>query len=199
LETSSPKPDEDIGLHLSVKTIGKNKQAAVAWARLGAAAIVLVNGGMVSNLPAQAPRPELAAARRLFDSWKAPVPPRQLVGNIYYVGPVTMKVNDAGKMRPVIFFSSVSIVGGTRLLHEPAYPTIADDYRTTLARLKALPCEIWFAPHGGQFAMAEKFERLDRGETQPNPLIDPAGWQALLATAEKTFLDQLAAEIPGGR
>src|SRR6187402_1415759 len=28
----------------------------------------------------------VAAVRKLFDSWKAPVPPRHLVGNIYYVG-----------------------------------------------------------------------------------------------------------------
>jgi metallo-beta-lactamase class B len=279
------------------------------------------------NLAAQATRPELAASRRLFDSWKAPVEPRRLVGNIYYVGAIgvssflittsaghflldtgfddtvpaiqrgieqlgfrmsdikfllsshahndhtggharmqrlsgativasaadarlletggnedfspfpkelmlyppvkagriirdgealklanvtltahltpghtkgatswTMNVDDAGKIRPVIFFSSLSIVGGTRLLREPAYPGIVADYRATLATLKSLPCEIWFAPHGGQFAMAEKFARVDRGETQPNPFIDPTGWKALLATTEKSFLEQLAAE-----
>ncbi len=30
----------------------------------------------------------VAAVRKLFDSWKAPVPPRHLVGNIYYVGAI---------------------------------------------------------------------------------------------------------------
>ena len=50
--------------------------------------------------------------------------------------------------------------------------------------------------------MGDKFARQERGE-QPNPFIDPAGWQALLASAEKAFRDQLAAEQaaeqpPGG-
>ena len=32
--------------------------------------------------------PELNASRRIFDAWKGPVPPRHLVGNIYYVGAI---------------------------------------------------------------------------------------------------------------
>jgi metallo-beta-lactamase class B len=46
------------------------------------------------------------------------------------------------------------------------------EFEKTFAKLKALPCDIFFAPHGGQIAMAEKFGRFDRGET-PNPFIDP--------------------------
>jgi metallo-beta-lactamase class B len=32
------------------------------------------------------PAPDSAWVKRLFDGWRAPVPPRQLVGNIHYVG-----------------------------------------------------------------------------------------------------------------
>ena len=105
----------------------------------------------------------------------------------------TTRVNDGGRSYDVVFFSSTSIVDGTRLLHPPAYPTIAVDYEQTWARLKALPCDIWFAPHGGQFAMADKLQRLDRG-TQPNPFVDPAGWKALIAKGESDFRRQLTAE-----
>jgi len=105
----------------------------------------------------------------------------------------TMDVTDAGRTLHVVFFSSVTVNPGTSLLHNAAYPKIVADYETTYARLKALPCDIFLAPHGYQFGMTEKFARLDRG-TQPNPLIDPAGWQALLATSEKAFRAQLARE-----
>lgn len=105
----------------------------------------------------------------------------------------TMDVKDGDKIRPVIFFSSVSIVEGTHLIGNPPYPGIVDDLRGTFAMLKALPCEIWFAPHGGQFAMAKKFGRLDRDE-KSNPFIDPTGWKKMLTTAEQGFQTQLARE-----
>src|SRR5688572_2590429 len=36
-----------------------------------------------------APAPlSVVAVRKMFDAWKAPVPPRQLLGNIYYVGAI---------------------------------------------------------------------------------------------------------------
>ncbi len=105
----------------------------------------------------------------------------------------TMEATEGGKSYHVVFFSSTSINSGTRLLQNARYPEIAADYESTFARLKALPCDIFFAPHGGQFAMAEKFARLDRGEGAA-ALVDPAGWQKLLAGAEKIFRDQLAQE-----
>lgn len=105
----------------------------------------------------------------------------------------TMRVTAAGREYDVVFFSSTSIVDGTRLLRPPAYPSIVDDYKATWARLKALPCDIWFAPHGGQFAMAQKLEQLGRG-SGPNPFIDPSGWKALIAKGESDFRRQLEAE-----
>jgi hypothetical protein len=56
-----------------------------------------------------------------------------------------------------------------------------------------MECEIFLAPHGGQFAMADKFARLDRGEGIA-ALVDPAGWKELITAAEKRFRDLLARE-----
>ena len=87
----------------------------------------------------------------------------------------TMQVAGTGA-RPwdVVFFSSASINAGTPLLHNPLYPEIAAEFATTFAQLRELPCDIFFAPHGGQFAMADKFARLGRGEGAA-ALVDPAG------------------------
>lgn len=110
----------------------------------------------------------------------------------------TMDVMEGGKPLHVVFFSSASIVEGTKLLNNPDYPQIAADYRKTFATLKALPCDIFLAPHGGQFAMQQKFTRLARGES-PNPLIDPQGWTQLIADAQAKFETQLKAEEDAGR
>jgi metallo-beta-lactamase class B len=105
----------------------------------------------------------------------------------------TMQVEDRGATRHVVFFSSASINAGTRLVNNPLYPDFVRDFEATFAKLHALPCDIFFAPHGGQFAMAEKFARLDRGQAE-NPFVDPAGWKRLITGAEKAFRDQFAVE-----
>jgi metallo-beta-lactamase class B len=104
----------------------------------------------------------------------------------------TMEVNDDGRTLQVVFFSSASLNAGTRLLGQPAYPEIVQDFENTFTRLRSLPCDVFFAPHGGQFAMAEKFARHDRGEK--DAFIDPEGWRVLIANAEKAYRDQLRAE-----
>ncbi|MEO6567373.1 MAG: subclass B3 metallo-beta-lactamase [Opitutaceae bacterium] len=105
----------------------------------------------------------------------------------------TMEVTDQGQTYRVVFFSSASINAGTRLLSTPGYPRIVEDFTSTFAKLKAIPCDIFLAPHGGQFAMADKFARL---ETNPavNPFIDRTGFQTVVEQAERAFTRQLAAE-----
>ncbi len=105
----------------------------------------------------------------------------------------TMRVEEGGRGYDLVFFSSATINPGTRLVGNAAYPEIAADLTATFRKLRALPCDIFLAPHGGQFAMADKFARLDRGEGVA-ALVDPAGWRALLDAAEKSFRDQMAAE-----
>lgn len=105
----------------------------------------------------------------------------------------TMDVVDNGVTRHVVFFSSASINDGTRLLDNPLYPDFVRDFEATFATLRALPCDIFFAPHGGQFAMAEKFARLESHDKE-NPFLDPVGWKRLIDGAEKAFRSQLAAE-----
>jgi metallo-beta-lactamase class B len=105
----------------------------------------------------------------------------------------TMKLVDGDRRLEVVFFSSATINDGTRLLDNPRYPGIVADLEASFARFKSLPCDIFLAPHGGQFAMADKFAGLERGEGLA-ALVDPEGWKRLIAGAEGAFRDQLAKE-----
>lgn len=105
----------------------------------------------------------------------------------------TMDTTEAGRTYHVVFFSSTTVNPGVSLRRNPSYPEIVRDYETTFTRLKALPCDIFFAPHGSQFGLVEKFARQDRGEGAA-AFVDPAGWRALLAAVESAYRDQLAAE-----
>ena len=108
----------------------------------------------------------------------------------------TMTVQDSDKIYSVAFGSSLSIVVPTRLVDNPDYSTIAEDFAATFKKLKALPCDVFFGPHGDQFNLATKMERLENGAS-PNPFIDPDGWRRLIANAERTYLRQLADEKAG--
>lgn len=105
----------------------------------------------------------------------------------------TMDAPVDGRTQHIVFFSSATINPGTRLVNNPLFPDFVAQFEASFVKWKALLCDIYFAPHGGQFAMAEKFAKLDAG-AQPNPFIDPDGWKKLIAGAEKAFHEQLAAE-----
>lgn len=105
----------------------------------------------------------------------------------------TMEVTEDGRPYHVVFFSSATVNDGTRLVGNPHFPGIADAFEASFAKWKAMSCDIFLAPHGGQFAMAGKFARLDRGDGVA-ALVDPEGWKQLIAGAEKTYRDILARE-----
>jgi len=79
-----------------------------------------------------------------------------------------------------------------RLVGNPRYPAIADDFSRSFATWRALPCDVFLGVHGAFYGMEEKYRRLDRGGG--NPFIDPAGYRRLLDEAEERFHAQLASE-----
>ena len=105
----------------------------------------------------------------------------------------TIAVEEGELTHHVVFFSSVSVVAPTRLVSNPDYPNIVDDYKATFRKLKALPCDIFLAPHGDQFGLAQKSQLLKAGAGS-NPFVDAAGWRSLINNTENGFLSQLAAE-----
>ncbi len=105
----------------------------------------------------------------------------------------TMNVTEDGKVEHLLFFGSTSLLSGIPLVNNPKYPNIVEDYTTTFAKLKALPCDVFLAPHAIFFDPMGKAERLARGE-KPNPFIDPELSHKVIGDSEKSFLEVLARE-----
>jgi len=101
----------------------------------------------------------------------------------------TMPLTENGVKHKVMFFCSISVAGNP-LAGTPAYPGIVSDYRASFARLKKMDADIFFAPHGGQFGMAEKLAKVKPGA--PNPFIDASELQRFAAQAEQAFDQELA-------
>ncbi len=102
----------------------------------------------------------------------------------------TMRIVEDGQPMNVVFFSSLSLVEGTKLRDNVVFPGIVEAYRESLSRLKTIPCDIFLAPHGGAFVLAEKLARLQSGE-RPNPFIDPKALKEVIEATEKALATQL--------
>ncbi|MEE2897776.1 MAG: hypothetical protein VX815_04835, partial [Gemmatimonadota bacterium] len=71
----------------------------------------------------------------------------------------------------------------------PNYPDIADDYRATFAKARAMPVDVFVASHGSFYDLRTKYEALQRRERgEPNPFIDRAGFLAYVDLQDGRFL-----------
>lgn len=97
--------------------------------------------------------------------------------------------DDQGKPHTAFFFCSASI-SANRLVPNPQYPGIVDDYRQTFAKVKAVKADIYLAPHAEFYDLPGK--RAAMGPAKPNPFIKPGEVQTAIATFESDFNAGLA-------
>jgi metallo-beta-lactamase class B len=102
----------------------------------------------------------------------------------------TMKVTDGGKTYNAVIVGSPYVNPGYKLVHNPNYPQIAEDYERSWRILKSLPCDLFLGAHGSYFGLEEKYARLKAGAA--NPFLDPDGYQKFIAQAEQDFHTELA-------
>jgi metallo-beta-lactamase class B len=95
----------------------------------------------------------------------------------------------------VVFLCSTSVPGYT-LVHNPAYPNIADDYRSTFAFLKSLPCDVFLAPHGSMFRLSEKLVAR-KNDVGRNSFIDVDEFQAFVDRSKREFERELKKQRTG--
>ncbi|HUJ48762.1 MAG TPA: subclass B3 metallo-beta-lactamase [Bryobacteraceae bacterium] len=100
----------------------------------------------------------------------------------------TMKVQDGGKSYDVVIVGSVGVNPGVKLVNNPDYPQIAEDYARSYKTLRSLHCDIPLGSHPGMYRMEEKYAKLGKG---PNPFIDPQGYLSEIQINENVFRAEL--------
>ena len=104
----------------------------------------------------------------------------------------TTAAEEDGHRYHVVFLCSTT-APGYKLVNNPNYPNIVDDYRKTFTYLKMLPCEVFLAAHGSFFHLDQKRRALKADPTH-NPFVDPHGYQAFLERSQRDFESQLKKE-----
>jgi len=102
----------------------------------------------------------------------------------------TMKVTELGKTYNVVIVGSPNVNPGYKLVHNAAYPQIAEGYQRMWRVLKSLPCDIFLGAHGGYFGLEEKYPLMKEGGA--NPFVDPDGYKMFIAQKEQDFRAELA-------
>ena len=94
-------------------------------------------------------------------------------------------VQDAGKT-----FNVVIACGGLQedatLVGNKNYPEIGDHFAQAIKKYKTLKPDLFLSAHSWQFDLAGKYKRL-QGGANPNPYIDPKGYQAFVADMESNY------------
>lgn len=94
-------------------------------------------------------------------------------------------VEEAGRSYDVVFPCCGTVNSGYRLVTDPSYPGIADDYRRTFRMLESLEPDIWLGSHTQFFGFEEK-RTLSGGEAAW-PWVDPDGYRRFVATEKANF------------
>jgi metallo-beta-lactamase class B len=105
----------------------------------------------------------------------------------------TMNTTEEGRQYRVVFVGGYGINPGVRLVGNPAYPKIAEDYARTFRVLTQLEPNVFLAQHPDLFEFEEKVGRLRAGVT-PNPFVDPDGYRNAVSEGERAYLAQLRRE-----
>ncbi len=97
----------------------------------------------------------------------------------------TWPVKDGARTLTAGAFCSASVAANRVTGANLQYPGIVADYRSTFAKAKTMKIDVFLAAHGSFFDLAGKRARIAPGA--PNPFIDPAGFQRLIASQERAF------------
>jgi metallo-beta-lactamase class B len=112
-------------------------------------------------------------------------------------GSATFATNvvDGGTAYAVVFPGSSSVNPGYRVMRDPSYPGICDDYRRTLHTLEMLKPDIWLGAHNDDYGLERKLARS--AQEGVRAWVDPEGYRKWVV-AQRAKLDAAIEREVGG-
>jgi metallo-beta-lactamase class B len=107
----------------------------------------------------------------------------------------SLKTTEAGRELDVVIVCSVGVNPGYVLVNNTDYPQIADDYRRSFARLRAMHADVFLGAHGSFYDLAAKYAKLQQGG--PNPFIDDKALGAYVDRLEAAFNARYQEQLQG--
>lgn len=102
-------------------------------------------------------------------------------------------VTEGGKVYQVVFPDGSGVNPGYRLVKDPSYPGIGDDYRRTLHTLEMLKPDIWLSPHTVDCNFHGKRTRAVSEGVRA--WVDPEGYRKWAVSQRRGFEDIVDKEM----
>ncbi len=104
----------------------------------------------------------------------------------------SMHVRENGRDYSVVIANMGTINTGKKLVVEPTYVGVAEDFAETYRRQKAMDVDVWVSAHGGQYGLHEKYQP---GQAYSlDTFVDPNGFIVAVNRLERIYLEQLSTE-----
>ena len=107
------------------------------------------------------------------------------------------QVREGPRSYHVLFPCSLT-APGYELVGNVAYPDIVQDFESSIAKLRSLPCDI-FNPHHRSATRMLEISRTRTDPEQENPFLDRAGCSAYLDSAHAALRDQIQVQLKRDR
>lgn len=108
----------------------------------------------------------------------------------------TMTVRTGNVSREAVIICSPNVNPGYRLVGDPKYPTMAQDFERNFRVLESLECDVFLGAHGAYFDMERKHARMLAGDS--GVWVDPAGCAQYIADRKRAFTSRLDAARRSG-
>jgi metallo-beta-lactamase class B len=104
----------------------------------------------------------------------------------------TMTVDENGREYRVGLINMGTINPGKRLLVDPTYPGVGEDFAETYRKQRRMEIDVWVAAHGSQYRLHDKWKPGQPYD--PDTFVDPEGLRAEVERLEAIYLKQIAEE-----
>lgn len=103
-----------------------------------------------------------------------------------------MEIREGNRTYDVGVINMGTINDGKKLVVDPTYPGVADDFALTFRKQKALELDVWVSSHGSQYQLHEKYQAGQ--EYSPETFVDPDGLLRSVERLERLYVAQIEAE-----
>ena len=107
----------------------------------------------------------------------------------------TLTVRESGREYAVVIANMGTINPGKKMLDEPTYDGVAEDFASTYAKQRALKVDVWVAAHASQYQRDKKYTKHQAYD--PDTFVDPQGFFAEVERLQDLYDAQLVEEQAG--
>ena len=105
----------------------------------------------------------------------------------------SMQVEESGQIYDVLIANMGTINPGKKMIVEPTYEGVSEDFAFTYKDQKMMEVDIWVAAHKSQYGFYEKYE--SNQAYSPKTFVDPDGYLDAIEALEITYIKQVNTEL----